>query len=169
MGHKGIWPVSYILEINTYFQLIKRTGVFLREHSYFKRGESIPDQWYTVYNPALVPDGYLFVARGALPEHMTVAELIDPSGKVVHEWRISYCDLIGPNVPEVPAHDVILLPDTSVVANFESRPGLIRSDACGGLFGLVMTPIFIILWYRMKPEASGPGKRTAARPPKTKD
>lgn len=43
--------------------------------------------------------------------------------------KISYRELIDPNVSEITAHDVILLPDASIVVNFDMRPGLARIDA----------------------------------------
>ena len=74
--------MSVFLEVKPYLQSFIRTGIFLREFAYFKHGEGIPDQRYTVYGPDLISEGYMFVARVSLLEHMTVAELIEPSGNV---------------------------------------------------------------------------------------
>lgn len=131
IGHKGSWPMSTILEIKPYLQSFRKTGLFLREYSYFARGKDVPDQRYTVYNLDLAQPGFLFVARIELPEHVTVAELINPSGETVQQWRISYSELVDPDSGEIPTHDVILMRDGSVIANFDDAPGMVRVDACG--------------------------------------
>jgi hypothetical protein len=70
----------------------------------------------------------------------TAVRVLDRAGAVLHEWRVVWSEIWSPAeggfaeppVGEMYLHGATLLPDGSLVANFEHR-STVRLDPCGGV------------------------------------
>lgn len=87
--------------------------------------------------PGALQDGLVLVS-GDVEKRKTMVRVMDRDGRVIHEWRAFWSDIWGDDegdFPERPRtgvylHGVELLPDGSLVANFEHQ-STFRLDICG--------------------------------------
>jgi hypothetical protein len=97
------------------------------------------DDPYATLRPDALQPGLVLVA-GDVDKRETNVRVIDRAGQVVHEWRPRWSEVWGRtegNFRERPAdgqylHGVELLPDGSLVANFEHK-STFRMDPCGNV------------------------------------
>lgn len=131
--HKRWTPWPKIEELLPFARSYRDTGMFLPFNSYHRRAAHVPPARYTAYRPDDIAPGFLFVARSVLPENYVLAELIDADGRVVHSWPIRFSAAHDGDRPDIPTHAVEPLPDGTLLANFDTGPGLVRLDPCGGV------------------------------------
>ena len=89
--------------------------------------------------PGQLEPGLVMVA-GALEPRETAVRIVDRSGRVIHAWTPSWSDIWPENEGDFPfrpdagmyLHGVDVLPDGSLVANFEHQ-STFRLDVCGNV------------------------------------
>ena len=109
----------------------RATGQVLPELSYFRRSKRTAETRYTVQNAGAVSPGYLAVTRLDSEGPLYVVDLIAPDGSLVHTWPVRHDLLVeGGNPLEFP-HGTLVLPDGSLLANFDAGFGMARIDPCG--------------------------------------
>jgi hypothetical protein len=129
--HKNWWAWRTVDEARGLWQSYRATGQFLRENTFVRRQPGTSDAVYAVGDTALLAKGYVVINRFDPATQRSLVELRDPAGAVLHTWPIDYARLVkdGP-VDEFP-HPVIVLPDGSLMVNFDGARALARIDACG--------------------------------------
>ncbi len=134
----GMWtthadwkPWQLMDEARLMWKSWRATGLFLRDMTFAKRQAVASDDPFTVTDPAAVAQGDLLVLRLQAKNQMSVAELYDPQGKILHSWPIDYSTLVKGGDPDQFPHAELLMPDGSLLLNFDDGHALARIDACG--------------------------------------
>lgn len=129
--HKNWWAWRTTLEVRSLWQSYRATGQFLRENTYVRRQATSADATYTVADPAALAKGYLMISRFDAATQQPVAELRDAAGEVLHTWPIDYSRMVPGGAADQFPHAATVLPDGSLMVNFDAGRALARIDACG--------------------------------------
>jgi hypothetical protein len=90
-------------------------------------------QQFTAHRPADLPAGWYVVMGWDADRHGYAAWLLDDQGALRHTWPIDYqaIDPDGPlNGSDTP-HGLLVMPDGSLILNFDHGDAMARFDACG--------------------------------------
>ena len=120
-----------ILDSQRMVTSLLRTGLALAPLAYFPRAAEAPPSAYLATDPDRIMPGYLAVARLDTGRPAYVVDLIDDAGATVHTWVIDYPTIAGEGRPLTFPHGHKLLPDGSLLVNFDLAYALARIDACG--------------------------------------
>lgn len=132
VGDRGYPPLPQIQEIaDTVGELVSP------EAERFSAVEPVREQQVGSLLPDRLEPGLLLVSGDQGPQQTSV-RVIDRSGAVVHEWRPRFQEIWPEGegtFPERPTgdrslHGIEMLPDGSIVANFENQ-STFRMDVCG--------------------------------------
>jgi len=135
-GLNSLFPAPQALSgMNALSQLLEAVG--LRQPYYFLNSRETQPVRILAAN-AMSPG--LTLVSGLAADRSTTVKILDPEGRVVHSWRITW-DEMWPNPThlsgeELPGsnpalvHGVMLMPNADLVFNFESR-GMVRLNPCG--------------------------------------
>ena len=129
--YKLWWPWQKVTEIQTAWRSYRATGLFLPPDTFTRRKPDVPDERYTVYDPAAVAPGYLVINRYDPFTGTYVLELLDEAGKVLNSRTLDLSRASDTGEPGDFAHIATMLPDGSVLTVYDDRKGLVRFDACG--------------------------------------
>ncbi len=129
--HKNWWAWRTVEDARGMWRSYRATGQFLRENTFVRRQPGSSDVVYTVGDMALLAKGYLVINRFDPATQRSLVEVRDSAGAVLHTWPIDYSRMVkGGRADEFP-HTVTVLPDGSLIVNFDSGRALARIDACG--------------------------------------
>ena len=110
---------------------LRATGKVLPKRTYFRRSRRSADVRHTLHDAGAAAQGYIAVTRFDLETPGYQVDLMGPDGTLLHSWPIRHDRLFeGGNPLEFP-HGTKVLPDGSLVANFDAGIGMARIDACG--------------------------------------
>lgn len=129
--HKEWWAWRTTSEARELWHSYRATGQFLRKNTYVRRQTTAADTTYTVTDAAAVAGGYLVVSRFDTATQRPLAELRDAAGDVLHTWPIDYSRLVAGGASDEFPHAATVLPDGSLMVNFDDGHALARIDACG--------------------------------------
>jgi hypothetical protein len=129
--HQNWWPWQTVEEGRKLLHSYRATGKFLRDGTYTKRKDYVPDAFYTVYDQAAMAKGYLVINRFHPTEQRFVTDLIDGEGKIIHTWPIDFTKIDPKGDPLEFIHIATALPDGSLLVDFDDARGMARLDACG--------------------------------------
>lgn len=110
---------------------LRATGKVLPELTYFRRSRRTASERYTVFDADRVSTGYLAVTRFDLERPGYQVDLIAPDGNLLHTWPIDHDRLFPDGNPMEFPHGTIVLPDGSLIANFDAGIGIARISPCG--------------------------------------
>lgn len=128
---KEWWAWRTTSEARELWRSFRATGQLMRERTYFHRQATWPDATYTVTDPGAVAEGYLVISRLDTVTKRPLAELRDAAGEVLHTWPIDYSRLVAGGAADEFPHAATVLPDGSLMVNFDDGRALARIDACG--------------------------------------
>ena len=152
--HKNWQPYQSFLEIRNVWRSIRDTGMILPEGTFRKRHSRAASTRYVVTLPEKVSPGYLAVTRIAAPDHRYVTDLLNADGEVMHTWPIDHSRIVEGSSESAFVHATAVLPDGSILANFDDTIGMGRFDVCG-------TPIWSrndqVYHHSLRPDEPGQG------------
>lgn len=119
-------------------------GVYYMVKEVFVPSDEVLETTGVVHEVAVstrLPDALqagLVLVAGDIEKRKTAVRIVDRTGRVIHEWRPFWSEIWGDDEGDFPSrpyagmylHGVELLPDGSLVANFEHQ-STFRLDPCG--------------------------------------
>lgn len=129
--HKNWWAWRTTDDVSRLWRSWRDTGQILRDMTYARRQPSVSDTRYRVADPARIAKGSLLVMRFDPASQLPVADLIDAGGTTVHSWPIDYSRMVQGGARDEFPHAVQILPDGSLLVDFDDGRALARIDACG--------------------------------------
>ena len=134
VGRYKIWPFHIFVAIQDVAQSLTATGKIVPDKHLYKAPVHASMQPITIHNSDLMIHGYyVFVVwDGTLDQY--AAWLFDSHGEHLHTWTIDYDALdpdgSPPNATVTP-HGFKVLPDGSLIVNFDQGNIMARLDVCG--------------------------------------
>jgi hypothetical protein len=129
-----LWPWPLIDQMLEAARSIREFGAVIPSGRRMKAPEHASRERFTVHDSARMQGGYYAFAGWDDASGRYAAWLYDPSGKPLHHWVLDYrlLDEDGPLGDEDDApHGFVVLPDGSIVVNFDKGFAMGRFDACG--------------------------------------
>lgn len=128
----GRWPHGFLQDSRTIARSLKNYGQILPPNLMHHAPAGASGEQATIHRSAQMPDGW-FVIMGWDGDRGThAAWLLDTQLQLQHTWTIDYrgIDPDGPlNGSDMP-HGMVVMPDGSLVLNFDHADAMARFDAC---------------------------------------
>jgi hypothetical protein len=127
------WPWSLVDEAQTALRSLARYGAIIPEGRRVKAPDEASRGRFTVHERARMPGGFYVIAGWGDADSRYAAWLYRGDGQLLHEWPLVYDDL-DPDDPrggDDSPHGFDVLPDGSVLVNFDHGKVMARLDACG--------------------------------------
>lgn len=127
-----IWPHETLRAAGKAVKSYLEFGALVPEGRLVERPAGRPAQRYVVHDAARLPGGqYVFVGFNSRSFHYEAWLYRD--GKLIHTWPLDYGELDAKwsHVDDVNPNGVVVLPDGSLVVNFDKGEWMGRVDACG--------------------------------------
>jgi len=127
-----IWPFQPIQSMYSAALSIFRYGELVPANRLIKAPDYLSRDIFSVYQQEKVQPGYYALMGFDGKNNRYAAWLLDDSGRKIHYWDLSYLplDSDGPlNGSDAP-HAFKLLPDGSLIVNFDSGDVMARIDRC---------------------------------------
>jgi hypothetical protein len=128
------WPWRHVDEMLEAGKSLRQFGAIIPEGRRMRPPEQALRERFTVHDPARMQGGYYAFAGWDDAGGNYAAWLYDASGKPLHRWTLDYRLLDSRDLPEAEdsaPHGFVVLPDGSVVVNFDKGFAMGRFDACG--------------------------------------
>ena len=109
---------------------LRATGAVLPDLTYMRRSDRTSPERHKVHADG-ASDGYWAVTRFDGETARYVVDLVGGDGALVHQWPVNYAEIFGDGAPDEFVHGTAVVPDGSLVANFDTGFGMARIDACG--------------------------------------
>jgi hypothetical protein len=129
-----LWPWPLIDQMLEAAKSFREFGAVIPSGRRMRAPEPASRERFTVHDPARMQGGYYAFAGWDDASGHYAGWLYDASGKPLHRWILDYrlLDAESPLGEEDDApHGFVVLPDGSVVANFDKGFAMGRFDACG--------------------------------------
>jgi len=129
-----IWPWRHVDEWMGAAKSLREFGAIIPEGRRMRAPGQASRERFKVHDPARMQGGYYAFAGWDDAGGRYAAWLYDASGKPLHRWTLDYRLLDDRGVLEAEddaPHGFVVLPDGSVVVNFDKGFAMGRFDACG--------------------------------------
>jgi len=129
---KRVWPYETLRTAGKAVQSYLKYGALVPEGRLVERAKGRPSERYVVHDAAHLHRGqYVFVGFNSRSDAFEAWLYRD--GKLVHTWPLDYglLDAGWSRKDDINPHGVVVLPDGSLVVNFDKGAWMARFDACG--------------------------------------
>jgi hypothetical protein len=128
----GFWPWPIVRDLGEAARSFQQFGAVIPRGRRMLAPPQAARERFRVYDPARMHGGYYAISGWDDAHGGYGAWLINAEGKVVHTWPIrrAAIDPVDAGLYDVP-HGFVVLPDGSVIANFDGGHEMGRFDACG--------------------------------------
>lgn len=134
VGQGRAWPYTEIEVLRDHYTTYKLAGRWEPGGRFVVPPPGASRETIKVYRPDAVQPGFRAILAWGPEEAHYVVHLFDQAGKEHHRWPIDYAKL-GPQKGFIPEdadpHGMKVLPDGSLIVNFDDSGLLARIDACG--------------------------------------
>jgi hypothetical protein len=127
------WPWPVVDSMVEAARSVKQFGEVVPSGRRTKAPEDAARARFVVHDPARMQGGYYAIAGWDDGRDFYAAWLYDGEGRLRHTWPIVYhrIDAKSPTGSDDSPHGFAVLPDGSVIANFDGGRAMARFDACG--------------------------------------
>ena len=132
VGHDKYWPHETLVLAKTTARTLLKTGELAPEGRTVLHAEGAPRERFHMYQAARAVDGYYAIMGWDNSLGKYAIWLYDDEGAQLHSWTLDYekLDADGPRNKSDAPHGMQVLPDGSIVVNFDKGDVMARLDAC---------------------------------------
>lgn len=133
LSHReGFWPQSFVEDSLAIAWSLSNYGRILPIGLMNEAPESSSGERVSIHRPESVPAGWFVIMGWDGVRDSYAAWLLDSTGEMHHTWTIEYARLDddGPlNGSDMP-HGMLVMPDGSLILNFDEADAMARLNAC---------------------------------------
>jgi hypothetical protein len=132
VGSNRIWPHDTVQPMWDAAQSLVRFGRIVPKNQLVPAPPDAPRQWFTIYDHKRVMQGYYVFLGWDDQSQQYGAWLYNNNGERLHTWTWHYraLDPDGPSDGFERPHGLAVLPDGSIILNFDGGDVMPRLDAC---------------------------------------
>jgi len=130
---KGRWPHGFIEDSRLIARSLRRYGQILPANLMHNAPGHTSGERVTIHEPDRMQAGWYVIMGWDTARRTHAAWLLDEQGVQHHTWTIDYTriDDNGPlNGSDMP-HGMLVMPDGSLILNFDHADAMARFDSCG--------------------------------------
>lgn len=127
------WPWPAVDQVLEAAKSYRDFGALIPHGRRMEAPKGSPRERFTIHDPAGMHGGYYAFAGWDDSRQGYVAWLHDASGKLLHVWPLDYrrLDMGHLHEDDDGPHGFVVMPDGSVIVNFDAASAMGRFDACG--------------------------------------